>query len=288
MEDHMAKRVSGNVQRTEEKRIGRRQLIQALGVGGAGIVASRWSKPIVDSVVLPLHAQASAVTGSLYAITGAGEDSTADYPSTLYILNPATGAVVSTVGATGFNHVTGLAFHPSTGVLYGVTSDGSSPSQLITIDPFSGVGTAVGATGLSSVPDITFSPGGVLYAWTENGDDLATIDLTSGVGTVLGDSGIGTARTGLEFDSGGTLYMKNSNTIYVLNPADGTQISSVALSPTGPQNALAFRPGGGFYGLERSGGMILYTINTVTGSAAVVGSNAVTNMSALAFNPFVI
>ncbi len=32
--------------------------------------------------------------------------------------------------------------------------------------------------------------------------------------------------------------------------------------------------------------MTLYTINPVTGAASVVGSNALTAISALAFNPF--
>ena len=42
-------------------------------------------------------------------------------PASLYILNPATGGIVSTVGAIGFA-VTGLAVHPTTGVLYGSTA----------------------------------------------------------------------------------------------------------------------------------------------------------------------
>jgi len=37
----------------------RRKLIAALGVGGV-LAATRWSKPLVESVVVPAHAQASA------------------------------------------------------------------------------------------------------------------------------------------------------------------------------------------------------------------------------------
>ena len=44
---------------------GRRRLIRALGVGGTGVVISRWVKPVVDSVVLPLHAEASPTCGGL-------------------------------------------------------------------------------------------------------------------------------------------------------------------------------------------------------------------------------
>lgn len=41
---------------------GRRKLIRALGVGGSGLLVARWSKPIVDSVVLPLHAQSTPLS----------------------------------------------------------------------------------------------------------------------------------------------------------------------------------------------------------------------------------
>ncbi len=232
----------------QEKGIGRRQLIQALGVGGAGIVASRWSKPIVDAVVLPLHAQASALTGSLYAISGAGGAA-----SVLYILDAATGAVVSTVGPTGFNHVTAMDFHPSTGVLYGVTSEdegGVVTSELLIINPATGAAAVVGPTGLGQVPDMGFHPDGTLYAWTENGDDLATINISTGMGTVIG-SPIGTAATGLAVSSAGTLYMKSGSTLYVLNPADGTSLGSVSTASL--KNALAFSPGGTLYSLARTG-----------------------------------
>ena len=56
----------------------------------------------------------------LYAANGAGGN-LAD----LVILDPATGAVVQTIGPIGFS-VTGLAFHPITRQLYGSTG-GADP-----------------------------------------------------------------------------------------------------------------------------------------------------------------
>ena len=39
---------------------GRRRLIKALGIsGGAAFLGTKWSKPIIDKVVVPLHAQAT-------------------------------------------------------------------------------------------------------------------------------------------------------------------------------------------------------------------------------------
>ena len=44
----------------EDRELGRRRLIKALGTSAGGIVvAFQWSKPIVESVVVPLHAQGS-------------------------------------------------------------------------------------------------------------------------------------------------------------------------------------------------------------------------------------
>lgn len=46
--------------------VGRRRLIQiALGgsaIGGVALLPERWVQPVVDTVVLPVHAQTSVVT----------------------------------------------------------------------------------------------------------------------------------------------------------------------------------------------------------------------------------
>ena len=51
-------------------RTDRRKLLAIIGVGGVAAVAipSRWSKPIIDSVILPAHAQTSMCTAD--ATTG--------------------------------------------------------------------------------------------------------------------------------------------------------------------------------------------------------------------------
>jgi hypothetical protein len=59
----------------------RRRLLKALGIAGGGTVVARtvlpaaWLKPVVDAVVLPLHAQASPVlpTTITFSYSGAGE-----------------------------------------------------------------------------------------------------------------------------------------------------------------------------------------------------------------------
>lgn len=48
---------SGEREKLGRQEVGRRKLIKALGA--SGIAVSQWSKPIIDSVIIPLHAQAS-------------------------------------------------------------------------------------------------------------------------------------------------------------------------------------------------------------------------------------
>ena len=72
------------------------------------------------SAILAVVARADAST--LYAASSAGG------PGELYILNPATGAMIQDVGPLNdllnVNYpITGLAFHPLTGVLYGSTGN---------------------------------------------------------------------------------------------------------------------------------------------------------------------
>ncbi|MGE5102380.1 MAG: hypothetical protein ACM3SX_20535 [Deltaproteobacteria bacterium] len=129
--------------------------------------------------------------------------------SYLVELNPETGAVIDYIGEVGYR-VNGLAFDPTSGKLYG----GTSPRDpnfigLIEIDITTGAGTRVGTgwSNVSHVAAITVNPGGQMYGWTEDGDDLVSINKTTGVATIVGDSGIGTGDHGLSFNSAGELYL---------------------------------------------------------------------------------
>src|SRR5262249_40882173 len=115
-----------------------------------------------------------------------------------YILNPANGAVVQTLGSIGFS-VTGLAVHPLTGVLYGSTGNASSnaPGSLIRIDKATGAGTLIGSFRFpgQTMADLTFTSDGTLYGWlpfktSVNSEDLYTINLTTGAATKVGESSL--------------------------------------------------------------------------------------------------
>jgi Ca2+-binding RTX toxin-like protein len=159
---------------------------------------------LLAQLVFAAPASAQAVGDELFAADGGG----GNLDTTLYKVNPATGARMETIGEIGFS-VTGLAFDPTTGTLYGSTTsnDPTEPGSLIRINTDTGAGTLVGPAGTriitgctTGTADITFTTDGTLYGWTECSDDLVLINKTTGVGTVVGDSGFGSYGSGLAAD----------------------------------------------------------------------------------------
>jgi hypothetical protein len=208
----------------------------------------------------------------MYMITGS-----ANTASTLYTINPATGAVISTIGATGQNHFTGIGVNPITKVMYGFRNIGIQgySGELYTIDPGTGAATLVGPCPIWS-PDLAFSPSGVLYAWAEfsvsmGTDFLCTIDQNTGAVTMVGDPAIFTTKSGLAFTPSGDLYLKTNGILYELNPANGAVISTVPFAMNTTHNMLTFDQSGTAFTGERNAGFTLKTQNLVTGHLTNVG-----------------
>jgi len=212
--------------------------------------------------------------GVMYAVDGAS-----GHAASLHVLDTATGALVRTIGPTGFNHVTSIDIDPTTGILYGVKNN---PDQLIVLDTTTGMGMVLGNTG-HQVPDIAFSPTGVLYGWSETVDDLVTIDLATGLATRVGECFCTTARTGVAFDSAGTLYMKSYATLHTLDPLTGRILTTVAIPSDQTHNVLEFDPDDVLYtGLRTGGGFSLRRLNRTTGALAIVGSSPLAFLSGIA------
>jgi hypothetical protein len=187
-------------------------------------------------------------------------------------VNPTTGAFTP-IGPIGFS-TTGLAFHPTTGVLYATTGGASpvSPDSLITINRATGAGTLVGSNGpaCNAVADISFRADGTLFGWCEGADDLVTINLTTGLATVVADSTLNTNGSGLAFSPAGVLFYTGDGNLRTISPTTGLSTSSVPLTGTpGNPNALAFNAAGTLFGTNSS---TLFTINTTTGVATAVGA----------------
>lgn len=230
---------------------------------------------------------------TLYGATSSGHGE-------LYILNPATGGVVQDIGplndsgATNYS-VSGLAFSPLTGVLYGSTG-GTSGTLLLTINPFNGFVTVVGSfnAGSATMTDLAFDPSGNLYGISSTGGaNLYTINPGTGAATEVGASGVSfTQGGGLAISSAGVFYGAPIPGDYgTYAPANGayTNIATPG-SPAGAGGgyaALAFN-GPTLYGdnlvAGGSGTTHLVTIDPPTGNVTDIGPS-VTHLDAIAFQP---
>lgn len=243
--------------------------------------------PIVFGAVLVTSYLPPAQAADLYAISGANHTE-----SVLYKLDPNTGAVIQTIGSAGVTppqHITSLAFHPSTGVLYGYINEYVSynEGQLATLDVNTGAATPLTASSPVHVPDITFGPLGTLYGWNEAigvwQDDLITFDLSTGAASQAGESGIGTAKTGLASDSQGNLYVKSGSDLYTVDPGTGAATFLKTLSQS-LDNALAFDENDNLYSVLRAPlTSYLMKIDIATGNVTTVGDIGVANIAAIAF-----
>ena len=236
-----------------------------------------------------------ARAGILYGATGTGSG-----VGTLVTIDPTDGSFVA-VGAIndalGNNfRVTGLAFDPNTGVLYGSANMNSptAPRNLIRIDPTTALATVVGPYGIAdqTMADLTFRPGGTLYGWLEaSDDDLYTIDTLTGSASLVGDSGLGTYGSGLASNAAGTLYYAGNGTagpLHTIDPTTGLPTTVATLSgginDGYPISALAFDSSGTLFGVEGSFGAPAYliSIDTATGAITVRGQT-IDRLDAIAF-----
>ncbi len=265
-------------------------------------IQRRWQQVLTLLSLIMIISGSAIAQQTLYAISGSGTGSgggtgaSSGAPSILYKISPTTGALLSTVGATGYSHISGISIHPTTGVMYGWVNAAGFTSFLVTINLSTGAATPVGgSTNAFHGSDLTFSPSGTLYVWAEpQTDDLYTVNTTTGAATIVGNCGCGTSETGLAYTPGGQLYMKGRNfstsvtSINLVNPANGQIISSATYTGT-LHSMLTSNVSNVLYtGTRGTGGLgfTLKTINPSTGAITPIGTDAALNyISALAFTP---
>lgn len=226
---------------------------------------------IIVALALSLGVGAKTVQAqTLFGLAHSGPDGL----STLYRINPATGAYDPVGKGTGFRRCSGMDFDAS-GTLFATCESAIDNTHvLITIDPSTGEGTGaeVGPTGVGSetpflilfktVSDISFRPlDDVLYAYLEQLDFLGTIDVASGEATLImppfgiGNTGVG---NGIAFSPENDLFNANEKTLNTLDLATGlaTLVAYLVFPglPSSPDlccenipraNALDFQPGTG-------------------------------------------
>jgi hypothetical protein len=171
--------------------------------------------------------------------------------SMLSTLDPETGRVHRRIGPTGVGVVTGLALHPSTGVLYGVTG-GRSGRRLVTIDRQTGAGTIIGNLN-TTVTDIAFRSDGTLFGVT-NGTSIVSINLTTGNTTVVAITGL---RGGIAFSATGRLYVTDGVSAFrTLDPGTLAQVASAPLNGGEQVNAMGAGCDGQLYAIRRGGTLL--------------------------------
>jgi hypothetical protein len=246
-------------------------------------------------------ATASASAQSLYASAAAGAT------GRLYRLNPATGAVIQDIGplndVTGLNYpITGLAFHPTTGTLYGSTGNNPSATaaRFVRINPATAQVTVIGSfnagpTNASGTPatmtDLSFDSTGKLFGvGSIGGPQLYSINVSTGQATVIGSTGLtSTSGGGLEISTTGSIF--GTPTASRFGTYDGvtgafTNIANPGKpAGGGAYGALTFI-GNTLYGLNVGPGSPppthLVTINTTTGAVTDLGASP-NSLDAIAF-----
>ena len=232
----------------------------------------------------------------LYSATG-----TFGVTGILYTLDPATGTVLTTVGllndAAGNNYgMTGLRYHPTTGIFYGATATTSptNPNYLVIVDPATAMVTPIGPFGVGAfLTDIAIDPTtGIMYGVSGNNQKFYTINTATGEAVQTGSTGIGFQNGGgLAADRTGALFGVSNFSFYSYNKTTGM---ATLIGPTGLGNfvrAADFSPSDVFYGLEGGGGIDnthlrwLVTFDVTTGMGTRVGQIALHDLDALAFIP---
>jgi hypothetical protein len=208
------------------------------------------------------------------ALTLYGAFGAAATTSDLYTISIVDGTPTA-IGPIGFA-MTGLAFDPTDGTLYGATSNNSAvhPHSLVTLDPATGAGTFIGdLTGTSGVVDLAFADDGTLYGFnTSNPRCLVSINKGTGATTSIGSA---VSPSGpIEFAEGTLWKFPGSQPTSGHNvvPATGVDTFVLAIPNTGgfdTPNAMAWNGVEMYCGAQVDGA--LWAVPLDTGIARLIG-----------------
>jgi hypothetical protein len=231
----------------------------------------------------------TAEAETLYAATVSGYTASASSVGAghLYSIDPASGNAtrIAPIRVDGKEPIgiTGLALHPRTGVLYGITAGLSPnvPRSLVTIDPATGNATLIGPLGLAA-SDIAFDSKGKLYVWLPSLHQLGTINIVAGVVTPLGAAGNEVATGGLALDGKDVPFVAATGaagTLDTVDPATGEVKRGpklVGATYASAINSLTFSSRGVLYAVNSNMGAPastrLVTLDVASGAVTTVGA----------------
>lgn len=220
----------------------------------------------VAAIAFPALADPLLYAATVRARTGPADNN----GGSLYVVDPSN-ASAKAVGPLRIQGkpigITGLAVHPRSGVLYGVTA-GSSPNHrnsLVTVDPATAEANLVGEMRVAG-SDIAFNSDGELYIWLPDTNQVARINTASGRVTPVGEIGESTRiEGGIAFDGHGKLFTTPAGATGALemrDPASGTVTAGPMLTNApylSSINSLAFSPKGELYGVNSNMGAPAHT-----------------------------
>jgi hypothetical protein len=198
--------------------------------------------------------------------------------------------------------MTGIAFRPTSGVLYGSVAGNvaATAGNLVTINPATARVTVVGPFNVGAgvtMTDLAFTPSGQLYGISSvGGANLYSIDVLTGQATLVGPAGpTFTTGGGLAISSAGVYYGTPTAAQYGTYDAT-TGVYTNITNPFKPvpspssYGSLAFNGAGVLYGMNLGEGAAsghpthLVTIGPSTGLVTDVGAS-VPAIDAIAFSP---
>ncbi len=227
---------------------------------------------VADTILVTVVAPQPALDRILYA---AGTTASGG----LVTLNVSTGSP-TTIGATGFSDIKGLAIEPNTHEMYGLFV-ASTYGKLLRIDASAGKAYEYRIIPGSSYRSIAFDKNGDLYICTTTGI-LRKVAIQSGDTTFIGSTGLANLQYIAINTLTGQLYgLITGGTVYKI---DKTTASAVSIGTTGfgTARALAFDNDGILYGLSGGTNQPLYRIDTTTAAGTLIGNTGKTGLSALA------
>jgi hypothetical protein len=189
------------------------------------------------------------------------------------------GAFGSTVSGLQFDEFT-LAID-STGRLYGSLRDYTTP-HLSTIDAATAVPT-VGASTTTFLDQMDFHPDGSLYA--TNGGTWLKVNPVTGAFTTFGSNVLGLYD--IAFDSTGVLWGSTGDALYTFDLTTGAATFKGTLSTAGQLaiSGIAFDENDVLFGVSNTLNSRLFTINTSTYAATLVGLTGLSQVWDIDFAP---
>jgi hypothetical protein len=180
----------------------------------------------------------------LYAATAHLDPKNGESAGQLYVINPETGrskliGPIRVDGGGAALAIDGLAVHPKTGALYGITWRSSPEPSLIIIDPHSAAAKRIGPLGVRGT-DIHFDGSGTLYIWIAESHRLGTVSLETGAVTLLpptqisGAGGLAISPQGLAIVAGST----NGGIIDEVDVETGDLVGGVSVINNSVLNAV--------------------------------------------------